>query len=736
MLRRKVKLLQDKLRRRNKKINDLESMLFMARKCCGMSSDTSQMLKDTYGEIPFELLIHQLKNKSRKPCGQRYTSAIKEFATTLYFYSPRSYSFLRSKISLPHPSMIRSWVSSTDCYPGFMDEAIAYLKRITTENGHNLDCALIIDAMSIRKQVIWDKGRNKYAGYVECAGLVDGKEQCLASEALVFLVVSMTRKFKVPVAYFFIDKVSGEILSQLIRVCLTKLHSVNVNIRSITADGVSCNVRAFELLGCKIQRCNSFNEFKTHFLHPNSLLPVYIVFDPCHMLKLARNILAEKLSLTSNMGNISWQYLKALKNVQDELEFKFANKLSGAHINYKNKVMNVALAAQTLSSGTADALEFLMHIKNPIFDGAEATVQFIRMIDRIFDLLNSRTPFGKGFKSPLYIKNQSWWNKIFLETADYLLSLKLNDLPVVKTQKKMFAVGLIVTIKSISLLSQELLTQTAPLQYFLTYKVSQDHIELFFNSIRASGGYNNNPNVCQFRWSMRKLLLAGNISARNSNCLSNSVVVPSILEFRSPKRALVEPCFSDEEKVILSVYSECLDEIILSEYLNNILYYIGGYIIKSILKQLTCPSCITMLQAKEALNSSFCRDPKSFTTFVSKGGLKMCSLTVFKIVSASEKAFKHVIIKNSSQTSNDIAFKCKYIINKHLSAKKISFFHPIENEIGFEDLHESQVTKIIIERYLNIRLKHHAKNLTLKEIHNNRTTKRQKLSKIILFQNV
>ncbi len=62
--------------------------------------------------------------------------------------------------------------------------------------------------------------------------------------------------------------------------------------------------------------------------------------------------------------------------------------------------------------------------------------------------------------------------------------------------------------------------------------------------------------------------------------------------------------------------------------------------------------------------------------------------------------------------------------------------YPIENEVGFEDLHESQLTKLIIQRYLNIRLKHYGKNLTLKEVHKNSATKRQKLTKLILFQNV
>jgi len=33
----------------------------------------------------------------------------------------------------------------------------------------------------------------------------------------------------------------------------------------------------------------------------------------------------------------------------------------------------------------------------------------------------------------------------------------------------------------------------APMKYLLTYKFSQDHIELFFGAVRSTGGFNNNP---------------------------------------------------------------------------------------------------------------------------------------------------------------------------------------------------------------------------------------------------
>lgn len=100
---------------------------------------------------------------------------------------------LRKKIHLPNLSSIKSWVSSVDCHSGFLTESFDFLKGFTLKGSKFEDCALIIDGMAIRKQVIWDQRRNKYSGYVECVDLPDGKEDHLASEALVFLIVSLTQ---------------------------------------------------------------------------------------------------------------------------------------------------------------------------------------------------------------------------------------------------------------------------------------------------------------------------------------------------------------------------------------------------------------------------------------------------------------------------------------------------------------------------------------------------------------
>ncbi|XP_061600269.1 zebrafish testis-expressed 38 [Cololabis saira] len=53
-------------------------------------------------------------------------------------------------------------------------------------------------------------------------------------------------------------------------------------------------------------------------------------------------------------------------------------------------------------------------------------------------------------------------------------------------------------------------------RYICTYRFSQDHMELLFNSIRASGGWNNNPSAGQFQAIFRRLMVRCGVSPSRS----------------------------------------------------------------------------------------------------------------------------------------------------------------------------------------------------------------------------
>lgn len=59
-----------------------------------------------------------------------YPVELRKFATTLHFYSPRAYNYVRKTFNfcLPDVSTIRKWTSSIDCMPGFSQFCFNTLK--------------------------------------------------------------------------------------------------------------------------------------------------------------------------------------------------------------------------------------------------------------------------------------------------------------------------------------------------------------------------------------------------------------------------------------------------------------------------------------------------------------------------------------------------------------------------------------------------------------------------------
>ena len=288
-----------------------------------------------------------------------------------------------------------------------------------------------------------------------------------------------------------------------------------IKVWSVTADGTAylVNLGTFEILGCSFN--GSYNEMTTSIIHPTTGEEVFIILDPCHMLKLARNALAHLGTIVDGEGNaIRWHHIEELQKLQEVEGLNLGNKLSPIHQKFQKHKMNVRLAAQTLSSSVANAVEFLdKSMKLPSFRDSHGTVIFIRTIDRLFDMLNSLHP-----------KSKDTWEEILMSTADYLLSLKTSTPTgqlLSTSQRKTFVIGFVACIKSaISMAAQMFSLPTNPFKYLLTYKFSQDHIELLFSCIRSRGGWNNNPNVLQFKYAIRKMLMRNAITAsKYANCV-------------------------------------------------------------------------------------------------------------------------------------------------------------------------------------------------------------------------
>ena len=170
-------------------------------------------------------------------------------------------------------------------------------------------------------------------------------------------------------------------------------------VTALTLDGAALNMSMAKILGCELQPSKPL---KTWFPHPITSEPVYIFLDICHMLKLFRNTLGDKISFVDGNANlVSWTYIERLHDLQEVERLHLGNKLHKAHIQWRRQKMKIRLAAQVFSDSVADALDVCRKEKMAGFEDSAATAEFILLLNRAFDIFNSRSVHQQYWKAPM-----------------------------------------------------------------------------------------------------------------------------------------------------------------------------------------------------------------------------------------------------------------------------------------------------------------------------------------------
>lgn len=221
-----------------------------------------------------------------------YSTALKDFASTLLFYSMGAYTYVRNMFlkSLPHPRTVRRWLSKVDFSPGINQVVLHNIKKLIDQNakdGKELQFGMQVDEMSIKRWIEWDG--KMYHGVVD-VGLNCNSDHCEeATYVWVFMLVCLNYHFKTPIAYYFIKSLSAITRANILQQNLLALHENGIStIRSVTFDGAITNISMVENLGANIKNINELS----YFDHPVTKDPIVVILDACHMLKLIRNVMA------------------------------------------------------------------------------------------------------------------------------------------------------------------------------------------------------------------------------------------------------------------------------------------------------------------------------------------------------------------------------------------------------------------------------------------------------------
>ena len=199
-----------------------------------------------------------------------------------------------------------------------------------------------------------------------------------------------------------------------------------------------------------------------------------------------------------------------------------------------------------------------------------------------------------------------------------------------------------------------------PLRYLLTYKLSQDHIELFFGVVRLRNGRAFNPTLTQFRTVFRCLLVHSGkaIVPTNGNCQAQYDTAVVTLPWRTASSVSDLTPASEHDSS-----SEGLQQSFEMPHTGcfvrdcrvccAIIAYIAGFVVRSVSERSPCEDCNSaMIHSQNdpctALALITIKNYKTYKECNSASGLIYPSGSVMAIVMETERQLR----SNSHQLSS------------------------------------------------------------------------------------
>lgn len=180
----------------------------------------------------------------------------------------------------------------------------------------------------------------------------------------------------------------------------------------------------------------------------------------------------------------------------------------------------------------------------------------------------------------------------------------INEVPILESQRKTAYIGFIISMKSALRLAKRMFVKG--FNYFLTYKLSQDHIETFFSCIRRMGVFINNPTTRQFTHALKKIVThVHGLASPSANCIAQDAtkiirITSSDLEVSVETSNLVEELDNyieesdsdsnnqqNKNNVIYFDHDYDVDCNFWSDYKENIIPYIAGSIVRGLKSKYT-----------------------------------------------------------------------------------------------------------------------------------------------------
>ena len=155
-------------------------------------------------------------------------------------------------------------------------------------------------------------------------------------------------------------------------------------------------------------------------------------------------------------------------------------------------------------------------------------------------------------------------------------------------------------------------------------------------------------------------------ASKNSNCIDfsesfSSGIIP-IFHKRKHRSPLIEEEKPENDSGFTLTEQLLVEQLVErghSEFMENILFYISGFIVTKLIKLITCTACRSCLissPSSPSVDHDYCGTKttqhsdtptaSAFTLFINRGGLTIPSQSVFAVVKYAEHIFRAFVVKD------------------------------------------------------------------------------------------
>jgi hypothetical protein len=416
------------------------------------------------------------------------------------------------------------------------------------------------------------------------------------------------------------------------------LHSVSLRTVVISVDNAAANRKFYTEYLCG-------GTLQTKIIDKTTGLPIFLIFDPVHGLKNMYNNFQSRRAfqcppMDKNIPDgcvADFQHIEDLFYHEENMSLKKAHRLKMAALNPKSiEKTSVQLAVSVFNESTRDALRFYGETDDkPSWLG---TADFLALVIKVWNVLNVKTSSKGKHKRDITmdpVRSSDDWKLHFLrEFADFLQRWEQSRKPGLTRETVLAMRHTCIAITECAVY----LIDNLGFLYVLFGQLQSDWIESRFGWLRQLSGGNYFISAKQVLDSDRKIRAV------------------SLLKFSGFSLAEIDVAIQESEAATNGKEAEAIAAQLTLPFQPsssdaNIIYYVGGYIGRSIARVTKCDDCKQILATSTVLEPPTIDDgepegpPSHFLEMISRGGLKHPSEYTFAMTQHCWKVYEELRLR-------------------------------------------------------------------------------------------